>query len=219
MSMSIKGLVKGLLKVTVAGLAVFAVSAGAQNTGEVANAIERVDASQTATGVVLSIEMKNPIQAIPASFSVANPARVALDLPSTVNALGRNMVEINQGDLRSVNIVQAGGRSRVVLNLKRPLSHTISMDGKRVLVALGGATDNSTFHAPVAAGPAATTAAQAAAIPMTSTGGRTLRGIDFRRGADNEGRVVIDLSDPNTNVDIRQQGSTVVVDFLNTTLP
>jgi type IV pilus assembly protein PilQ len=62
-------------------------------------------------------------------------------------------------------------------------------------------------------------AAQATAGPSAFTGGRSLRGIDFRRGADNEGRVVVDLSDPNTNVDIRQQGNTVVVDFLNTTLP
>ena len=195
---------------------------------DVTNAIERVDATQTATGVVLTIDMKNPVQGIPASFSVANPARVALDLPSAVNAVGRNVVEINQGDLRSVNIVQAQGRSRVVLNLKRPLTHAVSVDGKRILVALGGATDTTTFRATSAeaATPAAATTAAAEATPPAAgyarsvrAQRRTLRGIDFRRGAEGEGRVVIDLSDPNTNVDIRQQGNTVVVDFLNTTLP
>jgi type IV pilus assembly protein PilQ len=170
--------------------------------------------------------MKNPVQSPPASFSVANPARVALDLPGTVNAVGRNMVELNQGDLRSVNIVQAQGRSRVVLNLKKPLTHAVSVDGKRILVALGGATDTTTFRptgatttaaaeTPAAAPPASAPFTQAAA----PSGGRTLRGVDFRRGAEGEGRVIIDLSDPNTNVDIRQQGNTVVVDFLNTTLP
>ncbi|MGZ9031210.1 MAG: type IV pilus secretin PilQ, partial [Burkholderiaceae bacterium] len=122
--------------------------------------------------------------------------------------------------------VQSGGRSRVVVNLKRPVTHNITVDGKRVLVALGGAA-GATFAssstpastAPAAPVAAAPVAAQNVAGPSAFTGGRALRGIDFRRGADNEGRVVVDLSDPNTNVDIRQQGSTVVVDFMNTTLP
>ncbi len=229
MRMSIEGLVRALSKWAVAGLAACAAVAGAQTpAADVNNAIERVDATQTPTGVVLTIDMKNPVQGVPASFSVANPARVALDIPSSVNAVGRNVVEINQGDLRSVNIVQAQGRSRVVLNLKRPLTHAVSVDGKRILVALGGATDTTTFRATSAAAEtpaAATTATAEAAAPAaaytTSVGAqrRTLRGVDFRRGAEGEGRVVIDLSDPNTNVDIRQQGNTVVVDFLNTTLP
>jgi type IV pilus assembly protein PilQ len=159
---------------------------------------------------------------VPPSFSIANPARVALDLPQTVNALGRNLVELNQGDVRSVNIVQAGGRSRVVVNLKRPVTHNVTVDGKRVLVALGGAAGTTFAGAPApgaATAAGAPVAAQTPPAPEPVAGGRTLRGIDFRRGADNEGRVVVDLSDPNTNVDIRQQGNTVVVDFMNTSLP
>ncbi len=229
MSITIKGLVSRVSRfAAVLGLFAVAGTAAAQGSGD--NAIERVDATQTTTGVVVTIEMKNPVAGVPASFSVANPARVALDLPQTVNALGKNLVELNQGDVRSVNVVQANGRSRVVINLKRTVTHNITVDGKRVLVALGGAS-GTTFSgstatpAPAAAAPAA--AASTAAAPATSrvagpaayTGGRSLRGIDFRRGADNEGRVVVDLSDPNTNVDIRQQGNTVVVDFMNTTLP
>jgi type IV pilus assembly protein PilQ len=206
----------------------FLAVAGAASAQAGDNAIERVDATQTTTGVVVTIELKNPPAAVPASFSVASPARVALDLPQTVNGLGRNLVELNQGDVRSVNVVQAGGRSRVVVNLKRPLTHNITVDGKRVLVALGGAV-GATFSSstpgsgpaaePASAPAAAPVAAQAASVQAGPAGTRTLRGIDFRRGADNEGRVVVDLSDPNTNVDIRQQGNTVVVDFLNTTLP
>jgi type IV pilus assembly protein PilQ len=228
MSMSIKGLVKALSKLAVAGLTAYAAVSAAQTpAADATNAIERVDASQTATGVVLTIDMKSPVQGTPASFSVANPARVALDLPGAVNAMGRNLVELNQGDLRSVNIVQASGRSRVVLNLKRPLTHAVSVDGNRILVALGGATDTTTFRptgasaasAAAVTTPAAATTPSAGAAQTASTGARTLRGVDFRRGAEGEGRVVIDMSDPNTNVDIRQQGNTVVVDFINTTLP
>ncbi|MGZ8253620.1 MAG: type IV pilus secretin PilQ [Burkholderiaceae bacterium] len=225
MSITIQGLVSRVSRfAAVLGLLAVAGTAAAQASSD--NAIERIDATQTTTGVVVTIELRNAAAGVPASFSVANPARVALDLPQTVNGLGKNLVELNQGDVRSVNVVQSGGRSRVVVNLKRPVTHNITVDGKRVLVALGGAA-GATFAssstpastAPAAPVAAAPVAAQNVAGPSAFTGGRALRGIDFRRGADNEGRVVVDLSDPNTNVDIRQQGSTVVVDFMNTTLP
>ncbi len=226
-----------LSTVVIAGAALLAGAASAQAPApaDATNAIERVDATQTSTGVVLTIDMKSPVQGTPASFSVANPARVALDLPGAINSTGRNLVELNQGDLRSVNIVQAQGRSRVVLNLKKPLTHAVSVEGKRILVALGGATDTTTFRpaaattAAVATAPAAAAAPAPVAAPATPApsyaqsaapvGPRALRGVDFRRGAEGEGRVIIDLSDPNTNVDIRQQGNQVIVDFLNTTLP
>jgi len=181
--------------------------------GEVsANSIERIEAAQTGTNTVLTIQLKAAAGAVPPSFSVANPARIAIDLPQTSNNLGRNLVEVNQGDLRSVNVVQAQGRARLVLNLRRPVTHAISVDGNRITVALGGNVDTTTFRAePAPAG--------AGARAVVAEGPRALRGVDFRRGADGEGRVVVDLSDPNTNVDIRQQGQQIVVDFFNTALP
>ncbi len=175
------------------------------------NSIDRIDATQTGTSVVLTIQLKDAAPGVPPSFSVANPARIAIDLPQTINNLGKNLVEINQGDLRSVNVVQAQGRSRVVLNLRRQVTYAITADRNTIQVALGASADTSTFRA------AEAPAAAPAAAPAETV--RTLRGIDFRRGAEGEGRVVVDLSDPNTSVDIRQQGQTVVVDFLNTALP
>jgi len=180
------------------------------------NSIERVDATQTGNSVVLTIQMKQPVTGTPASFSVANPARIAIDLPQATNNLGRNMVDINQGDLRSVNVVQAQGRSRIVLNLRRAVTHQITVDGTNIVVALGATGETTSFRAQ----DTAPVAAAAATAPAASTeGARALRGIDFRRGPDGEGRVVVDLTDPNTSVDIKQQGNQVIVDFLNTSLP
>jgi type IV pilus assembly protein PilQ len=191
-------------------------SAQAAGGDAAGNSIERIDAAQTGTNTILTIQLKGAAGAVPPSFSVANPARIAIDLPQTSNNLGRNLVEVNQGDLRSVNVVQAQGRSRVVLNLRRPVTHAISVDGNVITVALGGGVDSSTFRAAEAsAGPAS-----AGARPTTvAEGPRSLRAVDFRRGSEGEGRVVVDLSDPNTSVDIRQQGQQIVVDFLNTALP
>lgn len=197
-----------------AALALLPSGASAQ-AAAAGNSIERIDATQTGTSVVLTIQLKDAAPGVPPSFSVANPARIAIDLPQTINNLGKNLVEINQGDLRSVNVVQAQGRSRVVLNLRRQVTYAITADGNTIQVALGASADTTTFRAAEAPAAAPATAAAAA----TAETGRTLRGIDFRRGAEGEGRVVVDLSDPNTSVDIRQQGQTVVVDFLNTSLP
>jgi len=206
----------------------------AQDAPEVAasNSIERIDATQTGAGVFLTIELKGAVAAVPNSFSVTNPARVALDLPGTINNLGRSAIEINQGDLRSVNVVQAQGRARVVLNLRRPLTYTVSLKGNSVQVALGINPETApTFPAKPAPATAAATPAAPAPAPAAGVAvapavaaaqtpePRAIRTLDFRRGAEGEGRVVIDLSDPNTSVDVHQQGQTVVVDFAGTFLP
>ncbi|SPE21586.1 Fimbrial assembly protein PilQ [Burkholderiales bacterium] len=211
------------------GLALFLAGATlAQDTvdGAAGNSIERIDATQTGAGVFLTIELKGALAAVPNSFSVTNPARVAVDLPSTVNNLGRNSIEINQGDLRSVNVVQAQGRARIVLNLRRPVNYTLNIKGNSVQVALGANPDAPTFPAKPstaavpAAAPAAVAAAPAPAPALAQTPEpRSVRALDFRRGAEGEGRVVVDLSDPNTSVDVHQVGQNIVVDFSGTTLP
>lgn len=177
---------------------------------EATNSIEKIEALQTGAGTIVRIQLREASAAVPPSFSVANPARIAIDLAQTSNGLGRNLVDIQQGDLRSVNVVQAQGRSRVVLNLSRAVTHAVSVDGKVITVALGSSAETASFR------PAAAPAAAPAAV---AAGPRSLRGVDFRRGADGEGRVVVDLTDPGTSVDVRKQGSQIVVDFLNTSLP
>jgi type IV pilus assembly protein PilQ len=226
-----------------------AVGPGGAPAGEGDNAVEKVDAIQTGAGVFVTIQMRDPIVVIPNSFSVTNPARIALDLPQATSTLGRNAIDINQGDLRSVNLVQAQGRTRVVLNLRRPLTYAVSVNGRSVQVALGTGAEAPTFPAiagaepaappaplaasqsapqpaaqqpapepaPVAASAAAAAAPVAAAAPHA--GARAVNALDFRRGTDGEGRVVIDLSDANTGVDVRQQGNAIVVEFLATAIP
>ncbi len=178
------------------------------------NSVERVEAVQTADGVLLTIQLRSPLKDTPPSFSVANPARIAIDLAHTENNVGRNAVEFNQGDLRSVNIVQAQERTRLVLNLRRSLNHSITVSGNTVQVALGGLVEATTFRAADA-----TPATPAGAPAAAPSGQRALRSVDFRRGAEGEGRVLVDLSDPNTSVDIREQGNRVIVDFLGASVP
>jgi type IV pilus assembly protein PilQ len=156
------------------------------------------------------VSLKNAVSKPPIGFSITSPARIALDFSGTVNSLGKTTQDIGLGDVRNVNVVQAGDRSRVVFNLLRPLNYATAVDGKTVVVTIDGSGGVAT---PV----------NAAGIPVASkpveSGRQVLRDIDFRRGANGEGRIVVDLPSNQVAVDVRQQGQKVVVDFLKTSLP
>jgi type IV pilus assembly protein PilQ len=170
------------------------------------NSIEAVDVSQQGGKVVLRITTKDPLNTPPPSFTVANPARIAFDFPGTVNALGRASQDISQGEVRSLNLVQASDKTRLVLNLRRLVAHEVALDGRSVVVTLAAAAppaSDKVAHFSEGRGEAK----------------HAIRDIDFRRGGAGEGRVVVDLSDSSTGIDIRQQGQNIIVDFLKTALP
>jgi type IV pilus assembly protein PilQ len=181
------------------------------------NAIESVTANQQGSNVVVRIAMKNAVTKPPIGFSITNPARIALDFAGTANSTGVSTKEIGLGDVRNVNVVQAGERSRVVFNLQRPLSYVTSVEGNTVVVTING-NGAPTAMAPAAApGPARSSAGVGASIAVATQG--AIKDIDFRRGSSGEGRVVVDLPDRQLGVDVRQQGQTIVVDFARASLP
>ena len=175
-----------------------------------ANSIEAIDVSPSTGGrVLVKITLKQAPASPPAGFSVTNPPRIAFDFLNTANALGRNAQDVNEGDLRSLNIVQAGDRTRLVLNLSRASGYDTQIDGRSLLITLQGAA--------AAASPSGVTTHFAE--PRAGDTRHALRDIDFRRGTAGEGRVVVDLSDSSVGIDLKLQGRTIVVDFLNTTVP
>jgi type IV pilus assembly protein PilQ len=175
------------------------------------NSIESVSSTQQGSTTILRINLKTPPLAMPGAFAVSNPPRVAFDFPDTENKMGRTTVDLGQGDVRNVSVVQAVKRSRVVLNLKRAMTFSTAVEGNTIVVTLdpGGAGDVL-----VAPQPSVFNLAQ-----KNLNVEHSLRDIDFRRGKEGEGRIVIDLSDPQVTVDVRQQGNQVVVDFLRSKLP
>ena len=177
------------------------------------NAIEAVDVSPQPGGrVVVRITMKQPPANPPAGFTVNNPPRIALDFPATTNAMGRNAQDVAEGDLRRINVVQAGERTRMVLELARPVRYDTQIEGRTVLVTLSGSPE-----APALAATPTTTPRFA----EVRQGDRrhALRDIDFRRGSSGEGRVIVDLSDNQVGIDVRTQGRNIVVEFINTAVP
>ncbi|HHI75936.1 MAG TPA: type IV pilus secretin PilQ [Gammaproteobacteria bacterium] len=148
----------------------------------------------------------------PASFATDNPARIAIDLPATKSALKRKVTPVGVGVVRSVAAIEAADRTRVVINLLESVPHTITRKGNQLLVDIGGGGGATTMH-PEKKG---------ARTPVAAKAGSTVpevRNIDFRRGADGEGKVLIELSDPSIVVDMRQEGQKIVLDLLDTRLP
>ena len=194
-----------------------ALSLGACVSALAQNAIQSINSSQQAGSEVIRIELSEPLAAVPAGFVVQTPPRIAIDLPGVTNALGKSSVEINQGNLRSVNVAQAGERTRLVLNLKKAANYRAEIQGKVLLVVLDG---GPAPDAAVAAAPDTTTTAPAVQFaPSLNRNPLSLKDIDFRRGTDGAGRVIVELPNSQVGVDIRQQGQSLVVEFLRSTLP
>jgi type IV pilus assembly protein PilQ len=181
----------------------------AQGAGRRLEAIE----VQPLPGQRLELHLRhNQAAPEPMSFTIDDPARIAIDLPDTVIALPSRRQDVNLGPLTTILAAEANGRTRIVLNLSQLVPYATRVDGNNVIVELGGEGAQPTFSAQ----PAPRTSAPAAAA---LAGPRSINNIDFRRGADGAGQVIVELNDPRTTVDVREEGGRVVVDFANTELP
>ena len=171
--------------------------------------IQSISSSIQGGAEVVRIDLSEPLAAVPAGFVVQSPARIALDFPGVGSELQRNAVELNQGNLRMAHVAQAADRTRVVLNLNQPTNYQAEVQGRSLLVSL----------APVASAAAVAAAPASVFAESRNDGALPLRDIDFRRGVENAGRVIVDLANNQVGVDIRQQGQNLVVEFLRTSLP
>ncbi len=197
---------RGIMKYVTVAIAALLLVVGRASAQE--NSIDSMQVTQSSGGTIVKLTMKKALANPPAAFSVATPPRIAFDFPSTANGLGRTTQAINEGDLRSANVVQAGDRTRLVLNLSRMTTYDTRIEDKSVYISLAPLPPTVVGQPTVShfAESRATTAHQ-------------IRGINFRRGKTGEGKVVVDLSDASTGIDIRQQGTSLIVDFLKTSVP
>jgi type IV pilus assembly protein PilQ len=176
-------------------------------------------AEQAATNSLKSIEFAglpgNKAQVIltlsntatsPLSFTIDNPARIALDFPATKNDLTQRTQTIGIGMADSITAIEAQGRTRVVVNLVEMVPYEAHAEGNKVVLTIqGGGKEESVTSAAVAA-------AKGDYRPQ-------IENVDFRRGEHGEGRIIVSLSDPSIPVDIQQEGGNVVVDFYRAILP
>ena len=143
----------------------------------------------------------------PSSFAIDDPARIAIDLPNTRSDLDSRSIMVGSGAARNVTIVEAGGRTRVVVNLFRAVPYGIEVAGNRVVVTLGDA------------GPTGMSVDDSTGVAMLESERATLERVDFRRGMEGEARVLVDLSSAGSGIDVRQEAGKLLVEFYNVSVP
>ena len=190
-------------------LAVCAFSVNAQETNRLQDIqVQSLPGQRVELKLIMSGTAPDPL-----AFTIEDPARIALDLPETALGLSSRRRDVNLGPLDTVLTAEANGRTRVVLNLDSMVPYDTRKSGNTIFVTLGG--DGMSEGVTQFAG----SSAPQSAPTFAASGSRQINSVDFRRTRDGGGRVMVNLSDPGTPVDIRQEGGRVVAVFKDTALP
>jgi len=176
-----------------------------------ANTLEDIDFT-TLPGERIQIRLKLAEPAPePSTFTIDNPARIALDLPNTKLGLKQRSKDIDVGVARRITAVEAGGRTRVVINLAKLIGYETRVQGNEIILTLSEKSGRgSGFTTVVAKGDAA---------PAIGGADLNVLNIDFRRGLKGEGRIIVTLADPNTPVDMKKRGKQLIVTLKHSKLP
>jgi type IV pilus assembly protein PilQ len=183
---------------------------GGESNSLLTNEIQSVDFTSLSGGRVnVRIVLKEGLSAPPPGFALNSPARIALDFARTANGLNKSSITVDQGVLKTLSLAQAKDRTRMVLNLTKNVGYNTTVSGNEVLITLQGteaATNNTVAETRFAEG-RATTAVHA------------ITNVDFARGKNGEGRVIVDLADASSGINIKNKGKTIVIDFVDTDVP
>ena len=206
------------LAAVIALLSPLALAANLQNLDVASLPGERVE---------LKLTFDEPVLTAPKGYTIEQPARIAIDLPGVTNKLDSRNRELGMGNARSLTVVEANDRTRLIINLDSLVPYTTRTDGNDlyVLVGAGSAPGYASATAPVAAPvsaavvPADWRSSSEPVVSSPAMSGSAIRGLDFQRGDQGEGNVVVDLSDPSVRVDVQEQGGKIRLSFPNTQLP
>ena len=200
------------LRMATMGAMAFLALAAVSITARAADPVQLTSVDvQTLSGqqVQLKLHMSGPAPE-PLPFTIDKPARIAFDLPNTTLALASRRFDVHSGGVDTVLAAEANGRARLVVNVDSLMPYTTKVDGNMIVVTLGQ-QPGADVGKPIQP--------RAAANSSGAPAERAIRTIDFRRGSDGTGRVIVQLTDPRTPVNVRQEGQQIVVDFAGTVMP
>jgi type IV pilus assembly protein PilQ len=153
----------------------------------------------------------------PNGYTTEQPARIALDLPGVVSQLANKHRDLGGGNARSATVVEARERTRLIINLTQLTPYSAKVEGNNLLVVIGqGGSGKALQPAASESHAGTTTPAPAKIYPVAS---KAIRGVDFQRGTQGEGNVVIDMSDPSIVPDIQEHEGKIILGFARTQLP
>lgn len=183
----------------------------AEDQFDLTNQIETIGFNAlTGDSLIIKLTTSQPIQQKPTGFMLKSPPRIALDFPMTGSALASNFIEVKQGALKSISIAQAKTRTRMVLNLSKEIAYDVQVNNNVITILL----ENNK-----PAKPAVETSQFTEESISETKALSAISNVAFTRGENGEGRIVVNLSDSNAGVDIKQKGKKLLVDFANTSVP
>jgi len=154
----------------------------------------------------------------PQAYSIEKPARIAVDLPGVTSQLKEKKHTLGYENASSAVVLESSGRTRMILNLLQPASYTTRVEGNTLFVRVGDAGARE-YLKPVSGSSAVASALAKQPVRSAAIGGRSINNIDFRRGDVGEGRLIVDLSDPKTDINASVEGRKIKLEFKGTTLP
>ena len=173
------------------------------------NSITNIDIMTVQGGVMLAkVTLDKPLDSEPIGVVMNNPDRIYFDFIDTTNGLEKGTLDIDEGYLSSINLVQVGDRTRLVLNLSMLVTHNVTIQDGALFIKLQTVSDQLAVQSSVEF-----------ADELPGKQENSLLDIDFRRGANGEGRIEVDLLHVGTGIDVRQKGDSVIVEFIKTNLP
>ncbi|PPC80527.1 MAG: secretin [Methylotenera sp.] len=191
------------------GLMLSTAGAIAEDQSALTNKIESVDYSTLPGGrVSVRVKTTQPLANPPAGFTLASPARIALDFPKVANGLSKNNISADAGALKSVTLAQGKDRTRMVLNLTKNVGYSATANGDEITILLQANEATSAVNLETKF-----------AEPVGGANAIAINNVDFARGKNGEGRIIVDLSDSSAGINIRQKGKVIEVDFINTDVP
>jgi type IV pilus assembly protein PilQ len=149
--------------------------------------------------------------ASPQIFTTETPPRIAIDLADTRNGVSQRRIEVGAGATSGISAIEAAGRTRVVIDLFRPASYEKTENGNKLVLTVNAGTTGSTVAAVSAAATNPTKAVPTQSVEVSN--------VDFRRGKDGEGRIIVSFSGPGVAANLKREGTKVVLDLSNVRLP
>jgi type IV pilus assembly protein PilQ len=184
------------------------------------NSIKQIVARRDGDQVLLKVQMAAPLKAMPGNWSVVEPPRVVIDFPDTDNKSGQSTIQVAEGDLKSLNLVQSDKLTRLVLNLYRPTKFSTEIAGDVLFIKLQGqGVQASNEPAPSVFQRTASTPASGPGSPAARTDTAAVRDILFRRGEEGQAWITVDLTDGTVPIDIRRVGTGLAVELRDVELP
>ncbi len=181
----------------------------AEEQSTLTNKIESVDIATLPGGrVAIHVKTTQPLANLPAGFTLNSPARIALDFPNVANGLAKTNIPAVYGALKSITLAQAKERTRMVLNLAKSVGYSTTATANEITITLQANEANASQMLETKF-----------AEPVLGQQQFALTNVDFSRGKNGEGRIIVDLSDAAAGINIKQKGKTIIVDFINTDVP